>query len=82
MPTYVRLRDLIRTIRAQKTMADERAVIQKELAIIRTAFKEEDVEYRTRNVAKVCAPYRFFGFCAIVVYRLPSTFVSQLLRFM
>jgi hypothetical protein len=35
-------------------MADERTVIQKELAIIRTAFKEEDVEYRTRNVAKVC----------------------------
>ena len=53
MPTYVRLRDLIRNIRSQKTMADERAVIQKELAIIRTAFKEEDVEYRTRNVAKV-----------------------------
>lgn len=53
MPTYVRLRDLIRNIRAQKTMADERSVITKELAIIRTAFKEEDVEYRTRNVAKV-----------------------------
>lgn len=53
MPSYVRLRDLIRNIRTQKTMADERAVVQKELAIIRTAFKEEDTEFRTRNVAKV-----------------------------
>eukprot|EP00123_Amoebidium_parasiticum_P012218 comp21200_c0_seq1/m.28801 comp21200_c0_seq1/g.28801 ORF comp21200_c0_seq1/g.28801 comp21200_c0_seq1/m.28801 type:complete len:832 (-) comp21200_c0_seq1:376-2871(-) len=53
MPSYVRLRDLIRNIRSQKTMADERTIVQKELAIIRTAFKEEDTEYRTRNVAKV-----------------------------
>eukprot|EP00124_Ichthyophonus_hoferi_P000573 Ihof_evm7s22 gene=Ihof_evmTU7s22 len=53
MPTYVRLRDLIRNIRVQKTMADERSIVQKELAVIRTAFKEEDTEYRTRNVAKV-----------------------------
>lgn len=36
-----RLKDLIRQIRACKTMADERAVIAKESASIRTAFKEE-----------------------------------------
>ena len=49
----VRLRDLIRAVRACKTMAEERAVITKECALIRTAFKNEQNNSRHRNVAKL-----------------------------
>ncbi|CEL98303.1 unnamed protein product [Vitrella brassicaformis CCMP3155] len=49
----IKLRELIRNIRACKTAAEERAVIAKECAEIRTAFKEEDNHYRHRNVAKL-----------------------------
>lgn len=35
----VKLRELIRSVRACKTAADERAVIAKECALIRTSFK-------------------------------------------
>lgn len=45
--------DLIKAIRACKTAADERAVIQRESANIRTAFKEENVESRHANVSKL-----------------------------
>jgi AP-1 complex subunit gamma-1 len=37
----MKLRDLVRSVRACKTAADERAIIAKESALIRTAFKEE-----------------------------------------
>lgn len=47
------LRDLIRNVRAAKTAADERAAIQKELALIRTAIKDDKSTYRHRNVAKL-----------------------------
>ncbi|XP_033626457.1 AP-1 complex subunit gamma-1-like isoform X2 [Asterias rubens] len=53
MPAPMRLKDLIRNIRAARTAADERGVIQKELAIIRNSFREEDNTYRCRNVAKL-----------------------------
>ena len=46
-------RDMIRNVRACKTAAEERAVIAKECANLRTAFKENDVDYRHRNVAKL-----------------------------
>ncbi|KAJ3033584.1 clathrin associated protein complex large subunit [Rhizophlyctis rosea] len=49
----LRLKDLIKQIRACKTAADERAVIAKESAFIRTSFKEENVETRHINVAKL-----------------------------
>lgn len=49
----IKLRELIRQVRACKTAAEERAVVAKEGALIRTAFKEEDTTYRHRNVAKV-----------------------------
>ncbi|CAM0137536.1 unnamed protein product [Umbelopsis sp. WA50703] len=52
LPLY-RLKDLIKAIRACKTAADERAVIQRESANIRTAFKEENVESRHANVSKL-----------------------------
>lgn len=48
-----KLRELIRSVRACKTAAEERAVIAKECALIRTAFKDEDPTYRQRNVAKL-----------------------------
>ncbi|XP_046911248.2 adaptor protein complex 1, gamma subunit [Dermatophagoides farinae] len=53
MPTPIRLRDLIRQIRAARTAADERAVVQKECAYIRSTFREEDNVWRCRNVAKL-----------------------------
>jgi len=49
----IKLRELIRGIRACKTMAEERAVIARECALIRTAFKEDDNQFRHRNVAKL-----------------------------
>ena len=46
-------RDLIRAVRACKTAAEEREVIAKECASIRTAIKDEENPYRHRNVAKL-----------------------------
>lgn len=48
-----RLRDMIRAIRACKTAAEERAVVRKESAAIRTAITENDPDYRHRNLAKL-----------------------------
>jgi len=48
-----KLRDLIRAVRACKTAAEERDIIAKECALIRTAFKQNDNQYRHRNVAKL-----------------------------
>ena len=53
MPMTVRVRDLIRAIRACKTAQDERNLVNKECAYIRTSFKEEDNDARSRNVAKL-----------------------------
>ncbi|XP_073000592.1 AP-1 complex subunit gamma-2-like [Typha latifolia] len=48
-----RLRDMIRAIRACKTAAEERAVVRKECAAIRSAISENDQDYRHRNLAKL-----------------------------
>ncbi|BBN00790.1 AP-1 complex subunit gamma-1 [Marchantia polymorpha subsp. ruderalis] len=48
-----RLRDMIRAVRACKTAAEERGVIAKECANLRNSFKENDQDYRHRNVAKL-----------------------------
>ncbi|XP_039292459.1 AP-1 complex subunit gamma-1 isoform X3 [Nilaparvata lugens] len=53
MPSPMRLRDLIRQIRAARTAAEERAVINKECATIRSTFREEDSVWRCRNIAKL-----------------------------
>lgn len=47
------LRALIKAIRACKTYAEERALIQKESAAIRTSFKDEDPLLRHNNIAKL-----------------------------
>lgn len=49
----MKMRDLIRAVRACKTAAEERATITKECALMRTAFKEERDEYREQNMAKL-----------------------------
>lgn len=53
MPTTIRVRDLIRSIRACKTAQDERDLINKECAYIRTSFKSDDNDARARDVAKL-----------------------------
>ncbi|KIO26478.1 hypothetical protein M407DRAFT_74344 [Tulasnella calospora MUT 4182] len=50
---YHNLKALIKGIRACKTLADERALIQNESAAIRTSFKEEDTYARHNNIAKL-----------------------------
>ncbi|PWN54219.1 putative golgi adaptor HA1/AP1 adaptin gamma subunit [Violaceomyces palustris] len=47
------LKALIKAIRSCKTLADERSLIQKESAAIRTAFKDEDPFSRHNNIAKL-----------------------------
>ncbi|KAF2139572.1 uncharacterized protein K452DRAFT_254047 [Aplosporella prunicola CBS 121167] len=49
------LKQFIRNVRAAKTIADERAVVQKESAAIRASFREESHNPNTRrnNVAKL-----------------------------
>ena len=47
------LKALIKAIRACKTLADERNLIEKESASIRTAFKDEDPLARHNNIAKL-----------------------------
>ena len=48
-----KLRELIKTVRSCKTAQEEREVIAKECALIRTSFKEGENSYRARNVAKL-----------------------------
>lgn len=53
MPTATRVRDLIRAIRGCRTAQDERDLINKECAQIRTSFKGDDNDVRARDVAKL-----------------------------
>ena len=51
------LRALIKGVRACKTLADERALLQKESAAIRTSFKDDDAYMRYNNLSKLCLLY-------------------------
>ena len=53
MPVSIRVKELVRRIRSCKTIQDERNTVQKECALIRTSFKEEEADLRARNVAKL-----------------------------
>lgn len=56
--SFFRLKDLIRAVRVCKTAADERGVIQRESAAIRTSFKEVDShDARYVNVQKLIYIY-------------------------
>ncbi|KAF7589441.1 clathrin associated protein complex large subunit [Aspergillus hancockii] len=54
-PPKIIVKQFIRNVRSAKTIADERAVIQKESAAIRASFREEshDSGIRRNNVAKL-----------------------------
>ena len=47
------MRALIKGVRACKTLADERALLQKESAAIRTSFKDDDAYMRYNNLSKL-----------------------------
>ncbi|KAM9328916.1 AP-1 complex subunit gamma-like 2 [Gastrophryne carolinensis] len=49
----LKLHELIRAIRSVKTQNEEREVIQRECADIRSSFREEDSVYRGQSVAKL-----------------------------
>eukprot|EP01091_Cochliopodium_minus_P019800 TRINITY_DN8439_c0_g1_i1.p1 TRINITY_DN8439_c0_g1~~TRINITY_DN8439_c0_g1_i1.p1 ORF type:complete len:831 (-),score=268.79 TRINITY_DN8439_c0_g1_i1:48-2540(-) len=51
--THLKLKEFIQKVRSCKTQAQERAIISRESAKIRTAFKDEKSEYRPRNLAKL-----------------------------
>ena len=53
MPQKQKLRDLIHAVRQCRTAAQERGLVSKESAKIRTSFAKDDVENRQRNVAKL-----------------------------
>lgn len=53
MPAPKRLRELVRDIRSARTAAEERAIVNRECALIRDSFREENNIYRCRNVAKL-----------------------------
>ncbi|XP_029722942.1 AP-1 complex subunit gamma-1 [Aedes albopictus] len=52
-PSPTRLRELIRQIRAARTAAEERAVVNTECAYIRSTFRETDCIWKCRNMAKL-----------------------------
>lgn len=69
MPAPTRLRDLIRQIRAARTAAEERTVVNKECAYIRSTFREEDSVWRCRNIAKLLYIH-MLGFVSKLCYNV------------
>ncbi|RDA88988.1 hypothetical protein CP532_0701 [Ophiocordyceps camponoti-leonardi (nom. inval.)] len=49
--TILSVQQFIRNVRAAKTIADERAVIQKESAAIRASFREESADHGVRDLS-------------------------------
>ncbi|POR33431.1 AP-1 complex subunit gamma-1 [Tolypocladium paradoxum] len=55
------VKQFIRNVRAAKTIADERAVIQKESAAIRASFREESADHGIRRHGLSAAPFGILG---------------------
>lgn len=53
---HISVKQFIRNVRAAKTIADERAVIQKESASIRASFREESHDHQVRCVLPLQLP--------------------------
>jgi len=51
--TLYEVKQFIRNVRSSKTIADERAVVQKESAAIRASFREESGDHNIRYTARV-----------------------------
>ncbi|KAH0481407.1 MAG: hypothetical protein KVP17_003528 [Porospora cf. gigantea B] len=49
----VKLKEFVRSIRQCKTISEEKALIARELALIRTAFKDGSTRHSARNMAKL-----------------------------
>lgn len=64
----IKLRELIRAVRACKTAAEERATIAKECALIRTAFKEQGLCVCTRHLVGIAARPAHFLQSAMLVH--------------
>lgn len=73
----LKLRDLIRQVRSCKTAAEERAVIAKESAMIRTAIREEQEHYRHRNVAKLLFMHMLGKFISIIRTALTLQYIRH-----
>jgi hypothetical protein len=59
LPWFELVKQFIRNVRAAKTIADERAVVQKESAAIRSSFREESHDSNARcgtSLKNVCRP--------------------------
>lgn len=75
----MKLRELIKTVRSCKTAQEEREMVAKECALIRTSFKEGENSYRARNVAKLLyihmLGYDHFLFrFSVILNRYPTHF--------
>ena len=51
--TPEKVKQFIRSVRASKTIADERAVVQKESAAIRASFREESGDPNIRSSSEL-----------------------------
>ena len=49
----MKLRDLIKNVRGAKTAAEERAIVAKECAAIRSTFSGTDNTSRSRSISKL-----------------------------
>lgn len=56
--TLIQVKQFIRSVRASKTIADERAVVQKESAAIRASFREESGDANIRSSRILLCPFQ------------------------
>lgn len=83
------LKNFIRSIRSSKTIADERATIQRESALIRTSFKDTSISQNTRriNIQKLVYLYiigekTHFGQIECIKLLASSNFVDKRLGYL